>query len=84
LQNESLNTLILQDNELGEDAADKIGSALIQNKTLRKLVLADNKIKNIGARSILENADLLTSIDLSRWIYKSFFIVLQLYKFYLE
>jgi len=66
LQNESLNTLILQDNELGEDAADKIGSALIQNKTLKRLVLADNKIKNKGAKSILENSDQLTSLDLSR------------------
>lgn len=55
----------MQDNELGEDAADKIGCALIQNKCLKKLVLADNKIKNKGAKSILENADQLAVLDLS-------------------
>jgi Ran GTPase-activating protein (RanGAP) involved in mRNA processing and transport len=67
LTNESLQTLILQDNELGEDSGDKIGSALIQNKTLEKLKISDNKIKNKGAKSILENADKLTSLDLSKY-----------------
>jgi Ran GTPase-activating protein (RanGAP) involved in mRNA processing and transport len=65
LSNESLNNLILQDNELGEDSADKIGSALIQNKILSKLKISDNKIKNKGAKSILENGDKLISINLS-------------------
>ena len=68
LNNESIETLILQENLLGEDAGDKIGAALIQNKTLKKLVLSDNKIKNKGARSIIENGTSLTSlvsIDLS-------------------
>ena len=49
LNNESIETLILQENSLGEDAGDKIGAALIQNKKLKKLVLSDNKIKNKGA-----------------------------------
>jgi Ran GTPase-activating protein (RanGAP) involved in mRNA processing and transport len=66
LQNESIEHLIFQDNELGEDSADKIGCALIQNKCLKKLVFADNKIKNKGAKSILENADQLTLLNLSR------------------
>ena len=35
------------------------------NKTLKKLVLSDNKIKNKGARSIIENGTSLVSIDLS-------------------
>ncbi len=61
-----MNTLILQDNELGEDSADKIGSSLIQNRTLKRLVIADNKIKNRGAKSILENADQLISLDISK------------------
>ena len=65
LNNESIETLILQENSLGEDAGDKIGAALIQNKTLKKLVLSDNKIKNKGARSIIENGTSLISIDLS-------------------
>jgi len=65
LNNESIETLILQENLLGEDAGDKIGAALIQNKTLKKLVLSDNKIKNKGARSIIENGTSLISIDLS-------------------
>ena len=65
LNNESIETLILQENLLGEDAGDKIGAALIQNKTLKKLVLSDNKIKNKGARSIIENGTSLVSIDLS-------------------
>ena len=65
LNNESIETLILQENQLGEDAGDKIGAALIQNKTLKKLVLSDNKIKNKGARSIIENGTSLVSIDLS-------------------
>ena len=38
---------------------------MIQNKTLKKLVLSDNKIKNKGARSIIENGTSLVSIDLS-------------------
>jgi len=66
LHNESIQHLVLIDNELGEDAADKIGCALIQNKSLKKLVLADNKIKNKGAKSILENADQLLILDLSK------------------
>jgi len=65
LNNQSIETLILQENSLGEDAGDKIGAALIQNKTLKKLVLSDNKIKNKGARSIIENGTSLVSIDLS-------------------
>ena len=65
LNNQSIETLILQENLLGEDAGDKIGAALIQNKTLKKLVLSDNKIKNKGARSIIENGTSLVSIDLS-------------------
>ena len=65
LNNTSIETLILQENLLGEDAGDKIGAALIQNKTLKKLVLSDNKIKNKGARSIIENGTSLVSIDLS-------------------
>jgi len=38
---------------------------LIENKTLKKLVISDNKIRNKGARSILENGVNLISIDLS-------------------
>jgi Ran GTPase-activating protein (RanGAP) involved in mRNA processing and transport len=66
LTNESLKQLILQDNELGETAGEKIGSSLIQNKTLKKLKIAENKIKNKGAKSILENAEKLLSLDLSK------------------
>ena len=65
LNNKSLETLILQENLLGEDAGDKIGAALIQNESLKKLVISDNKIRNKGARSILENGNNLISIDLS-------------------
>ena len=65
LNNKSIETLILQEKLLGEDAGDKIGAALIQNETLKKLVLSDNKIKNKGARSIIENGSSLISIDLS-------------------
>ena len=65
LNNKSIETLILQENLLGEDAGDKIGAALIQNETLKKLVVSDNKIKNKGARSILENGNSLISLDLS-------------------
>ena len=65
LTNESLKWLVLQDNELGEDSADKIGSSLIQNRHLSKLKLSENKIKNKGAKSILENANRLTSLNLS-------------------
>ena len=65
LNNTSIETLILQDNELGEDSGDKIGASLIQNKTLRHLVIADNKIKNKGARSIIENGSHLVSINLA-------------------
>ena len=65
LNNTSIETLILQDNELGEDSGDKIGASLIQNKTLKHLVLADNKIRNKGARSIIENGTHLISINLA-------------------
>ena len=65
LVNKSLETLILQENNLGEDAGDKIGAAFIKNKTLKKLVISSNKIKNKGARSIIENGNSLISIDLS-------------------
>ena len=65
LNNHSIETLILQENLLGEDAGEKIGSALIQNHTLKKLVISDNKIRNKGARSIIENGLSLISLDLS-------------------
>ena len=65
LNNTSIETLILQDNELGEDSGDKIGASLIQNKSIKKLVVSDNKIKNKGARSIIENGSSLISLDLS-------------------
>lgn len=59
--------MILQDNELGDAAGEKIGSSLIQNKTLKKLKISENKIKNIGAKSILDNAENLTTLDLSKY-----------------
>ena len=65
LLNTSLETLILQENLLGEDAGDKIGTSLIQNTTLKKLVISDNKIRNKGARSIIENGTNLISLNLS-------------------
>jgi Ran GTPase-activating protein (RanGAP) involved in mRNA processing and transport len=65
LSNFSLSSLILQDNELNEESAEKIGSSLIQNKTLKKLKISDNKIKNKGAISILENGNKLISLNLS-------------------
>ena len=65
LNNKSIETLILQENLLGEESGTKIGIALIQNKTLKKLVISSNKIKNKGARAIIENADELISLDLS-------------------
>jgi Ran GTPase-activating protein (RanGAP) involved in mRNA processing and transport len=66
LTNESLKQLVLQDNELGEESGDKIGTSLIQNKALQKLKIAENKIRNKGAKSILDNADKLLSLDLSK------------------
>lgn len=66
LTNESLKQLILQDNDLGEESGDKIGTSLIQNKSLQKLKIAENKIRNKGAKSILENAEKLHSLDLSK------------------
>ena len=65
LNNKSIETLILQENLLGEESGTKIGIALIQNKTLKKLVISNNKIKNKGARAIIENAQELISLDLS-------------------
>ena len=65
LNNKSLETLILQENLLGEDSGTKIGIALIQNRTLKKLVISNNKIKNKGARAIIENGRELVSLDLS-------------------
>ena len=65
LNNKSIETLILQENLLGEESGTKIGIALIQNKTIKKLVISKNKIKNKGARAIIENAEELVSLDLS-------------------
>ena len=65
LNNKSIETLILQENLLGEESGTKIGIALIQNKTLKKLVISSNKIKNKGARAIIENSEELISLDLS-------------------
>lgn len=69
LINESLETLVLSDNELGPDAGEKIGSALIQNVNLKHLVISSNKIGNKGVKSILENAEKLKSLDLSKFIF---------------
>ena len=56
LNNKSIETFILQENLLGEDSGIKIGIALSQNKTLKKLVISNNKIKNKGAKAIKEAA----------------------------
>ncbi len=66
LSNNSIETLVLQDNDLGEDAAEKIGAALIQNTSLKRLHITDNKVKNRGARSIIENAAKLNSLNLTK------------------
>ena len=50
---------------MGEESGNKIGIALIQNKSIKKLVISKNKIKNKGARAIIENAEELVSLDLS-------------------
>ena len=65
LNNKSIETFILQENLLGEDSGIKIGVALSQNKTLKKLVISNNKIKNKGAKAIIENSRNLISLDLS-------------------
>ena len=65
LNNKSIETLILQENLLGEESGTKIGIALLQNKHLKKLVISNNKIKNKGAKAILENSKNLISLDLS-------------------
>ncbi len=66
MSNNSIETLILQDNDLGEDAAEKIGAALIQNTSLKKLHITDNRVNNKGARSIIENAVKLNSLNLTK------------------
>ena len=65
LNNKSIETLILQENLLGEESGLKIGVALSQNKTLKKLVISNNKIKNKGAKAIIENSRYLISLNLS-------------------
>ena len=65
LNNKSIETLILQENLLGEESGTKIGIALLQNKHLKKLVISNNKIKNKGAKAIIENSRNLISLDLS-------------------
>ena len=65
LNNKSIETLILQENLLGEESGTKIGIALLQNKHLKKLVISNNKIKNKGAKAIIENSKNLISLDLS-------------------
>ena len=65
LNNKSIETLILQENLLGEESGTKIGVALSQNKVLKKLVISNNKIKNKGAKAIIENSRNLISLDLS-------------------
>ena len=65
LNNKSLETLILQENLLGEESGTKIGISLLQNKYIKKLVISNNKIKNKGAKAIIENSRNLISLDLS-------------------
>jgi len=65
LNNKSIETLILQENLLGEESGTKIGIALLRNKNLKKLVISNNKIKNKGAKAIIENSRNLISLDLS-------------------
>ena len=65
LNNKSIETLILQENLLGEESGTKIGIALLQNRHLKKLVISNNKIKNKGAKAIIENSRNLISLDLS-------------------
>ena len=65
--NKSIKTLLLQDNELGEDNGEKLGAALFENKDIKKLKISENKLKNRGAKSILENALNLVAMNLSKY-----------------
>ena len=70
--NKSIKSLFLQDNDLGEDNGEKLGAALFENKEIKKLKVSENKLRNKGAKAILENSLNLVALNLSRYFLLKF------------
>lgn len=66
MTNKSIQTLILDDCDLGADGGEILGKSLASNTTLRELSLVDNAIKVKGASSVIKNSNNLVRLNLAR------------------
>ena len=71
LKNTSIETLILEDNDIGSSGGECIGLALTQCSQLKHLTVSENELNTEGAVHILRNAGNLESLDLSKNYIKS-------------
>ena len=71
LQNKVLESLKLEDNDIGINGAEIISIPLKRNKTLKELKIAENMIKTQGAEYILTNALSLEALDIGKNFIKS-------------
>lgn len=71
LKNTSIETLILEDNDVGSSGGECIGLALTQCTQLKHLTVSENELNTEGAVHILRNAGQLESLDLSKNYIKS-------------
>lgn len=66
LYNKSIESLRLQDNDLGGIGGELIGAALKQNRTIKHLKISENELKSEGAEHILKAGLTLESLDLGK------------------
>ena len=66
LKNQSLDTLVLEDNDIGAVGGECFGIVLMQNNTLKNLKVSENELRTEGASFIIKNANKLESLDLSK------------------
>lgn len=71
IKNKTLESLSINDNDLGPDGGECVGIALSQNETLKVLKIAENDLKSEGAIPIIKSAINLEHLSLAKNFMKS-------------
>lgn len=71
IRNRTLESLSINDNDLGADGGECVGIALSQNETLKALKVAENDLKSEGAIPIIKSATNLEVLSLAKNFMKS-------------
>jgi Ran GTPase-activating protein (RanGAP) involved in mRNA processing and transport len=71
IRNKIIESLSINDNDLGPDGGECIGIALSQNETLKVLKVAENDLKSEGAIPIIKSSINLEHLSLAKNFMKS-------------